>query len=231
MATTIQLNGAARTASGKGSARKLRRDRRIPGVLYGRGVEPLLVTLDEREFVRSVGGHAVSNLIVDLKMDGNGDLVKTLIREVQLDPVSGAVLHVDLNRISLTEAIEVEIPVELNGMPLGVKNSGGILQHPVRALAIKCLPQDMPDKITLDVSALEIGDAIRVADLDLPNVTILDDPDTTLASVIPPSKLEEPAPGEAAPQVVEPELVGKKKEAEAEEAPAKGGKEKEGGKG
>jgi large subunit ribosomal protein L25 len=219
MATTIQLNGVKRSASGKGTARKLRRDRRIPGVLYGRGMDPVLIAIDEREFVRTVAGHAVSNLIVDFRMDGNGDLQKTLIREVQLDPVSGAVLHLDLNRISLTDTIEVEVPVELTGLPTGVKNSGGILQHPVRHLTIKCLPQDMPDKITLDVAALEIGDAIHVSDLSLPNVTILVDADTTLASVVPPSKIEEPAPGEAAPQVVEPELVGKKKEAETEEPP------------
>jgi large subunit ribosomal protein L25 len=222
MATTIQLNGEMRDVSGKGAARKIRGTGRIPGIVYGRGGDPLPVTLDAREFVRAVAGHAVSNLIVDLRIGSAQEPVKTLVREVQLNPVSGAILHVDLNRISLSEAIEVEVPVEVTGVAVGVKTSGGILQHPVRSLEIKCLPQDLPDKITIDVSALEIGDAIRVADLSLPNVTVLTEADVTLVSVVPPSKVEEPTPVEAAPQVVEPELVGKKKEGEGGEEETKG---------
>jgi large subunit ribosomal protein L25 len=218
MATTVTLEGSVRTGRGKGAARKMRMNRRIPGVLYGRNREPVLLDLDEKAFGKLVGEHSASNLIVDLTVGGGGDVVKTLIREVQLDPVTGVVLHVDFNQISLTDRIEVEIPIELVGVPTGVKNSGGILQHPVRTLAIKCLPHDMPDKITLDVTGLEIGDSIIVSSLTLENVEILADPDTSLATVVHPAKAEEPTPAEAAEAPAEPEVVGKKTEEEAGEA-------------
>lgn len=218
MATTVSLEGSVRTDRGKGAARRMRVNSRIPGVLYGRNREPVLLDLDEKTFGKLVGEHSASNLIVDLTVGGGGDVVKTLIREVQVDPVSGAVLHVDFNQISLTDRIEVEIPIELVGVPTGVKNSGGILQHPVRTLAIKCLPHDMPDKITLDVTALEIGDSIVVSSLTLENVEILADPDTSLASVVPPAKVEEPTEAEEAEAPAEPEVVGKKAEEEGGEA-------------
>jgi large subunit ribosomal protein L25 len=220
MATTVSLEGSVRTGRGKGAARKMRMNRRIPGVLYGRNREPVLLDLDEKGFGKLVGEHSASNLIVDLAV--GGDVVKTLIREVQVDPVTGTVIHVDFNQISLTDKIEVEIPIELTGVPTGVKNSGGILQHPVRTLAIKCLPHDMPDKITLDVTALEIGDAILVSSLSLENVEIMADEDSTLASVIPPSKVEEPEAPEEAEEEAEPEVVGKKKDEDEDETEAKG---------
>jgi large subunit ribosomal protein L25 len=193
MATTVTLEGSVRTGRGKGAARKMRMNRRIPGVLYGRNREPVLLDLDEKAFGKLVGEHSASNLIVDLTVGGGGDVVKTLI-------------------------LEVEIPIELVGVPTGVKNSGGILQHPVRTLAIKCLPHDMPDKITLDVTGLEIGDSIIVSSLTLENVEILADPDTSLATVVHPAKAEEPTPAEAAEAPAEPEVVGKKTEEEAGEA-------------
>lgn len=221
MATTVSLQGSVRTRSGKGAARKMRNRRRIPGVLYGRNREPLLLDFDEKEFGKLVSEHSASNLIVDLRVDSGADAVKTLIREVQVDPVSGSVLHVDFNQISLTDRIEVEVPIELTGLPSGVKNSGGILQHPVRTLAIKCLPHDMPDKITIDVTALEIGDSINVASLTLVNVEILADPDMSLASVVPPAKVEEPVVAAAAAEVAEPEVVGRKKEEEEGGEPGK----------
>jgi large subunit ribosomal protein L25 len=219
MATTIELNAKRREGTGKGVARKLRQTRRVPGILYGKGVDPVLIDLDEREFTHSVGGHAVSNLIVDLRMDGETGPVKTLVREVQTNPLSGSVEHVDLNRISLTEEIEVEIPIELVGLATGVKNSGGILQHPIRTLTLKCLPQDMPDKITVDVSHLEIGDSVRVSELKLGNVIVLTDPETSVASVVPPAREEVAKPAEevaavAAEAPAEPELVEKKKKPE-----------------
>jgi large subunit ribosomal protein L25 len=217
MATTVQLKGTVRNEKGKGAARRLRRAEAIPGVLYGRGRDPVMLALDERQFLTAVSGHSVSNLIVDLNVGGDKETVKTLIREVQLDPVSGSVLHVDLNEISLTDKIEVDIPVILEGIPSGVKNSGGILQHPLRTLSVRCLPTDLPENVKIDVSALEIGDSIHVSELGLANVEILEDMDTSLASVIPPTKIEEPTPAEgeevpAEEEEAEPEVVGKKKE-------------------
>jgi large subunit ribosomal protein L25 len=219
MATTIELNGRVREGRGKGAARKLRLARRIPGVLYGKGVSPVPIDLDEREFTRVVAGHSVSNLILDLKMD-EGGTVKTLVREVQTNPLSGSVEHVDLNRISLTEEILVEVPIEIVGVAVGVKTSGGIMQTPMRTLAVRCLPQNLPDKISVDVTALEIGMAIHVRDLVLTGLTVVSDPDTTLVNVIHPVKEEEVKPPEpvagAAAAPAEPELVEKKKKPEAE---------------
>jgi large subunit ribosomal protein L25 len=207
----------------------MRMERRIPGVLYGKNREPVLLDLDERAFGKLVSEHSASNLIVDLTVSGEAGALKTLIREVQVDPVTGAVLHVDFNQISLTDRIEVEVPIELVGVPTGVKNSGGILQHPVRTLAIKCLPHDMPDKIEIDVTGLEIGDSVNVASLTLQNVEILADPETSLASVVPPTKVEEPVAVEAAAEEAEPEVVGKKEEEEGAEAKeAKESKEEKG---
>lgn len=218
MPTTVKLMSRVRKDQGKGAARRLRRGNRIPGVLYGRGADPVLLDVDEHEFVKMVSDHSTSNLIVDLQMGDGPDVVKTLIREVQVDPVSGAVLHVDLNQISLTEKIDVEVPIEISGTPVGVKNSGGILQHSIRNLLLRCLPHQIPDKIRLDATHLEIGDSIKVNDLDLPDVEILADPENTLANVIPPAKVVEPAAEEVAAAAVEegaePEVVGKKEEEE-----------------
>ncbi len=214
MATTVQLNGSVRSGKGKGVARKLRAAKRIPAVVYGKGTDPVMIDIDAREFLRAVSGHSVSNLVVDLAV-GASDLVKTLIREVQTDPLTGEVYHVDLNRISLTERIEVEVPVVLAGIPVGVKEYGGILQHAVRSLAIKCLAVDIPDKVTVDVSGLMIGDSIHVRDLEVPDVEFLEEPDTSVASVVPPTVVKEEVAAEegaAAEGAAEPELVGKKKE-------------------
>ncbi len=218
MAITVQLNGNVRLGTGKGVARKLRAAKRIPGVLYSKGTEPVLLDLDEREFMRAVSGHTVSNLVVDLNVGGSAELVKTLIREVQVDPLSGFVVHVDLNRISTTERLEVEVPVELEGIAIGVKEFGGILQHAVRSLLLKCMVDKIPNDIKVDVSALNVGDSIHVSDLQIPDVEILEEADTTIASVVPPTVIKEPTAEEvdaaAAAEPAEPEVVGRKKEEE-----------------
>jgi large subunit ribosomal protein L25 len=215
MANIFQLQSRVRTGRGKGPSRQLRREQRIPGVLYGKTTEPVALDVDARQFLRMISGVSTSNIIVDLEVEGAEGVRKTLIREVQVDPVSGQVLHIDLNEISLTEQLEVEVPVEIEGVATGVKNEGGILQHSTRSLAMRCLPHQIPERITLDVSNLKVGDAIYVRDLDLPDVEILDDLDTVLANVVLPAKVEEVVPEvEEAEEGAEPEVVGKKTEDE-----------------
>jgi len=214
MSTTVQLKGTVRPGTGKGAARKIRQGGHVPGVLYGQRLDPVLVELDGREFLRVVQGHAISNLIVDFVVEGAAESVKTLIREVQTDPLTGDVVHVDFNRISLTESIEVEVPVAVTGVPVGVKEHGGILQHAVRSLLIKCLAVNIPDEIKVDVSELMIGDSIHVSDLSLPDVEFLEEGSVSVASVVPPTVTKEPVPGEEAEGPAEPELVGRKKEEE-----------------
>ncbi len=214
MSTTVQLNAKVRTGTGKGAARKIRQNGGVPGILYGERKDPVLVEFDGREFLRLVKGHTISNLIIDFMVSGESEAVKTLIREVQVDPLTQEVVHVDLNRISMTERIEVEVPVNVTGMPVGVKEFGGILQHAVRSLLIKCLAANIPDQITVDVSQLMIGDSLHVSDLSIPDVEILEETTVAIASVVPPTITKEPVAGETTETAVEPELVGKKKEDE-----------------
>jgi large subunit ribosomal protein L25 len=216
MANIFQLQSRVRTGRGKGPARQMRRDRRIPGVLYGKTTEPVALDVDARQFLRMISGVSTSNIIVDLELEGAAGVRKTLIREIQVDPVSGEVLHIDLNEISLTEQLEVDVPIEIEGVAIGVKNEGGILQHSTRSLSMRCLPHQIPELITLDVSGLKVGDAIYAKDLDLPDVEIIDDPDTVLANVVLPAKVEEVVPEvEEAEEGAEPEVVGKKGDEES----------------
>src|SRR5882672_7836943 len=197
----VSLEAAPRADAGKGVARKLRADGRIPGVYYGRGEEsiPLTVALKDLEAViESADG---SNVIVDLKLSGTAAKDrKALIREIQLH----------LQHISLTERITVEVPIVLVGTPIGVKDGGGILEHLLREVEVECLPTDIPSKLEVDVSALQIGDTLHVSDIKAERVEIKTEADRAIAAVVPPTILEEVKPAEeAAP--AEPELIAKEK--------------------
>ena len=196
MASTIQIKADRRTDKGKGVARKLRLTERVPGVLYGKGIDPMPLILNDREFRRALSGHSASTLILDLIVESDAP-VKTLIREIQVDPVTGGLLHVDLNQINLAELVDIEVPIELVGIAVGVKDEGGILEHPLRTIEVRCLPLEIPEEIRVDVSALSIGDAIHVRDIQLASGEILSDPDSTVAIVSPPRLEEEPTTEEA----------------------------------
>jgi len=219
----VSLECTRRDGIGKGIARKLRAEGRVPAVFYGRGENsiPLIVGLKELELV--IHKSAGSNVIVDVKISGDAAKDrKALIREIQRDPVAGSILHFDLQHISLTERITVEVPVVLLGIPTGVKDSGGILEHLLREVEVECLPTDIPSKLEVDVSGLNIGDTLHVSDLKADRVEIKTEADRAIATVVPPTILEEVKPAEeAAP--VEPELISKeKKEEEVEEGGKKG---------
>ena len=215
------LKSDRRNEAGKGVARKLRRSGRIPAVYYGRGETPISITIGLKELEEIIHQSGGSNVIVDLKVegDGAGDR-KAIIREIQRDPVEGTILHLDLQHISLTERITVEVPIVLVGTPIGVKDGGGILEHLLREVEVECLPTDIPSKLEVEVSGLNIGDSLHVSDLKADRVTIKTEADRAIAAVVPPTILEEVKPAEeGAP--TEPELVKEKKEEEA----AEGGKE------
>ena len=217
------LNGEQRTSVGKSFARKLRVAGRIPAIYYGRGEQPISLTVNAKEVETLIHGSAGANVIVDLMVAGAAAADrKALIREIQRDPVQGNILHLDLQHISLTEKITVEVPIELIGIPTGVKDGGGILEHVLREVEVECLPTDIPAHLEADVTMLNIGDSLHVSDLKAERVTILTEADRPIATVVPPTILEEaaPAPEEAA---AEPELVSGKKEDESEAA--EGGKE------
>ncbi|HEY3217178.1 MAG TPA: 50S ribosomal protein L25 [Candidatus Eisenbacteria bacterium] len=220
----IPLSGERRETLGKGGARKARAGGKIPAVLYGHREPPMPVSVGAREFDLALREHRGGNPIVNLAVAG-GEFT-ALIRDVQYDPLTHRILHLDFQHISLTETIEVRVGLRLVGTPVGVKDGGGILEHILRDVEVKCLPTAIPASIEVDVSSLNIGDSIHVRDLVVPEVTLLTDPDSTVATVVPPTVMEEkPAeevPAEAA--AAEPEVIAKGKK--EEEAPVAEGEEK-----
>ena len=217
MSATISFDVNVRKENGKGVARKLRSAGRVPGVLYGKGVEPLSVSLDRHNFINTVKGHSISNTFMQLNIEG-GETAQVLVREIQLDPVSNEVLHVDFNRISMTEKLEMEIPIELIGTPTGVKNQGGILEHSVRALTVRCLPTEAPDSIQIDIADLELGKKMHVSELPEGDYEMVSDPETVVASVVAPKAEAEPEAEEETEEGAEPEVVGKEGAEEDQEA-------------
>jgi large subunit ribosomal protein L25 len=242
----VTIEATSRPKAGKGVARKLRAAGKIPGVVYGKGEEPMAIELDHAHFhgVMRLGGG--ENLLINLKIDGRESDSKALIRDVQRDPVDGKLIHIDFQHISLTEKIRVSVPIVLEGIPDGVKNFGGIVNFMVRDVEVSCLPMDIPERIVLDISALGIHDSLHVKNIKLENVDILASPEETIVSVVPPTIIKEAAPAAVEGEVVaaapiegeetpaEPEVISEKKaeerkaeKAEREKEKGKGGKEKE----
>jgi large subunit ribosomal protein L25 len=219
----IPLGGTRRENLGKGGARKARAAGQIPGVLYGHGEEPVPVAVGAREFDLALRGHKGGNPIVNLAVAG-GEFT-ALIRAVQYDPLTHDILHLDFQHISLTETIEVKVAVHLTGLPIGVKDGGGILETILRDIEVRCLPTAIPASIEVDVSHLNIGDSVHVREISVPNVTVLNDGAETIATVVPPTVMEEKAPEAAAVEgaPAEPEVIAKGKK-EEEGAPAAEGK-------
>ena len=199
---------------GKRYTRQIRHAGRVPAIYYIHGEEPIAISVDEKELHGVI--HSEQN-IIDLAFDGKKK-VKSVIRDIQWDPVAGRPVHVDFMGIKMTENVTVDIPVHLIGTPIGVKRDGGILQQQLREISIECLPSDIPEHFEVDVEALEVGDSLRVADLQIEKVHILTDPEQSIASVQHPKVVKEP-------EVVEVE--GEEGE-EAAEAPAEGDETGEG---
>ena len=211
----VPLAGRVRPGTGKGPARSARRAGEIPGVIYGAGETPTALAVPKKEFELALKtAHAGGNVIVAIKLDGAAEQT-AIIREVQRDPITHDILHLDFHHISLTEKVTVEVTVHLVGTPDGVKNGGGILEHITRTIEIECLPTQIPQHLEADVSGLAIGDSIHVRDLNVPNAEVLSDPDTTIATVVPPTVMTEAAAASAAGTSTEPEVIAKGKVDEA----------------
>jgi large subunit ribosomal protein L25 len=235
----VKLKATKRTEVGKGSARKARASKRVPAIVYGRGMDPTPIEVDLREFIKALQTDAGMNVLLDIQLDGSS--TTALTRELQTDPVKGTLLHADFVKVDLTVAIEVEVPVHLTGEAAGAKE-GGVLEQPTFTVLVKCLPADVPESIDADVSALNIGDSLSVASLPTSDkYEILTDPESVVASVAAPISEEEleameAAVGEAAEEAEVPEEgeeVPEGEEApEAEgEAPAEGEAKAEGDQG
>lgn len=216
MANQVTLEAGSRTTTGKGAARTLRREGKVPAVIYGHGREPEALTLESTSVAKMLAGASAATML-DVVVDGRPP-VRALLREVQRNPMRAAdILHLDLYEVHADEKITVEVPVHLVGTADGVRNFGGVLDQVLRDLEIEVFPGDMPDSIDIDVSALGIGDSIYVRDVKLDKAEILNDPDLPVATVVAP-RTEEAAPAPVEPVVSgEPELIRKQK-AEAEDA-------------
>jgi len=225
MAKEARLAVEPREESGSAAARRLRRKGWLPGIVCSHQGTATAVKLPSHAFELLLRRHASENLILDMQI-GDESLKKVLLREVQHDPVSGELLHADFMEISMTEKLTVNIAVELKGDPVGVEQ-GGILEQMLWEIEVECLATDLVENIEVDVSALNIGDSIRVAELKLdPKLAVLTPRDVVVAAVLAPRAEEEEAPAEAAEEGAEPELVGK----ETEEEETEGEKKEERGK-
>lgn len=220
---TVELNVARREKLGKGHAKRLRKANRIPAVLYGPKLSPVSLDVDLKEFRGVIKTGARENVILNLKIEGDKGKGQTaIIKELQLDPVTDNICHVDFNAISLTEKLRVKIPLQAKGDAPGVKE-GGVLDFVHREIEVECLPTEIPERIFVDVSNLNITDSIHVKDLSFPSeVVCVLLPDEVVVTVLAPMKEEVVMPAEGA-AAAEPEVIGKKKEEEAGEKAEEGG--------
>lgn len=189
----IRIQAEKRTGTGKGVTRKLRREGVIPGIIYGRDVTPLPMTLSARQW-RSVQHQVKSNTIIKIELNDGGDTQErpVMLKETQRN-IAGKVLHIDFLQVSMERSVQVEIPIHLVGdEPIGVAKGGVIEQH-LRTIMVESLPGQIPDSIEVDVSKLDIGDSIHVHEISLVGTRLLEHPDVAIVGVTPPEKEEAPA--------------------------------------
>ena len=211
----------SRDAQGSAGARRLRRAGWVPGVIYSDGTAARPVSLPKHEFEQMLRHHTSEHVMIKIQIDG-GKEESVLLKDVQHDALSDGVVHVDLQKVAMDKKLHLEVPVELIGEAEGVKNQGGVLDHLLHHIEISCFPADIPESITVDVSALKLGDMLTVKDIhiDASKYTILLDAEVGVASVSLPKVIEEPVAEEAAAAApTEPEVIREKKpEAEDKKA-------------
>src|SRR5437016_743216 len=223
MAQIVSLAASPRTTTGKGAARQGGFRGKVPAVIYGHGRETQSLEVEAKALEKALTGVEPASTIIELAVAGTK--TRTLIREIQRHPIRPDIIHVDFYEIHAEEKVKLKVPVHLAGNPDGVRNAGGVLDQVTREVEIEVLPENIPDRVELDVTALKIGDSLHVRDLTIPNAKILTDGDLTIATVVPPRAEEVAAPTpEAATEVAEPELIRKVREEEEEgEGAAEGG--------
>lgn len=201
-----------REKTGKGSARKLRRQGLVPAVLYGHGIEPVHLAIPEKD-VRKVA--MSESKIVTIEIEGKKGKEKAIVKDLDIDPLKDSFLHIDLQRIRMDEKISSTVPIVVVGeeVSVGLK-AGGVLQHGIREIEVECLPKDLPSHIEVDISKMEIGDVIRVEDLNIPvGVDVISPGDELVLTIVPPVVFKEPEAAEEVEAAEVPTVA----ESEAEE--------------
>lgn len=207
---------AEKREPGRHSAKHTRQNGRVPGVFYGHGRETALISVDAKTLVKFL---ATEHTLVQLEL--NGEKAKSVVRDYDTDPVTGRITHVDIMSVRADRPIDVWVPIVFVGLPTGVKNKGGILQHDMNEFHIKCLPDDIPGHLEVNVEELDVAHSIHVRDLQFDKIQILNPLSESVCTVVIPKAVEaataEVAPTDAAAVPVEPELVGGKGKEEPKE--------------
>lgn len=213
---TVRLNVLRRENLGKQGAKRTRAAGRIPGVLYGEKKENLPLSVDAHDLRVALSTPSGRNVIIQVLMDG-AESARAVVRDMERDPISRDILHVDLQRIAENKPVTMNIPVIVSGVSPAVKEGRGILDHTMRQLEVKCLPKDIPEHIEVDVSELDVNGAIHVSDISVPDVELLDNPERPVVEILRPTIFEEPTEPVEEVEAVEGE--------EGEEAPEGGAEE------
>jgi large subunit ribosomal protein L25 len=221
---SVALKAYPRSQVQRAEVTKLRAAGRVPATIYGRQAAPQNLEVVSEEIANLLNHSASENLLVDLTVEKDARSKRlALVQDVQHHPLSGKVIHVDFHEVAENEPVTIFVPVETTGEPAGVKNGGGTLEHILHKLKVRCLPKDLPEQITLDVTALEIGKSIHLGEIVAPNgVQILGEKTRTVVAVAAPRAEEEVAATAAAPGAGDVEMTKEKKEDGTEgAAPAK----------
>jgi large subunit ribosomal protein L25 len=219
---SVALKAYPRTQVRRGGVKKLRGSGRVPATIYGRQTKPQNLEISAKE-ISDLIHHSVSeNLLVDLSVENDARAKRlALVQEIQHHPIDGKVLHVDFHEVAENEKVTVQVPVETTGEAAGVKTGGGVLEHVLFKLKVRCLPKDLPEQIVVDVTSLEIGKSIHIGEVKPPEgVEILGEKHITVVAVAAPRAEEEVVATEAAPAAGDVEMTKEKKEEGAEAAPA-----------
>lgn len=183
MADNLSLSASRRETRGKGNSRKMRRAGFVPGVVYGREMAPITISVPARELLHILRLPDFETELIDMKID-DGDSMDVLIKEAQLDHVGQRLLHIDFFRIRRGQKVIVDVPIVTAGIAVGVK-AGGLLQHNMRMAKIRCLPRNLIHEIEVDITSLELGDSVHVRDLDLPEgIEILEEQRRTVVTIL-----------------------------------------------
>lgn len=221
---SVPLKAFPRTQLRRGKVKQLRTTGRVPAVIYGRQSAPQNLEISSTEISDLIHHHLSENLLVDLSIENDARAKRlALVQEIQHHPIDGKILHVDFHEVAENEKVTVQVPVETVGEAAGVKTGGGVLEHVLFKIKVRCLPKDLPEQIVIDVTALEMGKSIHIGEIKPPEgVEILGDKNIPVVSVAAPRAEEEVAPAAEAKAAGDVEMTKEKKE-EGAEGEAKAG--------